>query len=344
MRCPETKNRVLGSVEIVLAGSAVAAGIFVAFAAIWPGVFWVTALLSEFLPQVLIVLLAVMLGLVFLGRWYVFCFCGVLIVASGWASSLERAPKVDLYDPDLEFSVRIMQFNTLSSNSDAEGLISVMRAADADVISIVEPSNALIRAMRDDDAMRDTHPFRWIPDTAGAGWSVVLSKHRQRVVSGSSRWPHGTLLGRGRQMVIEDPRGEYLFVQLLPESPRTPSRWRKGNHTVLAVSEAIRSACESEGIPLVAAGDINGSPTGVRGRIMRTYGGVLYTKPRLRIGGTWPERVPAPLRIHIDDVLVGDGVSVLSWNVLQESAGSDHLPVVVELVLPRSSNGSVSAE
>lgn len=314
------------------------------FAALWPGAFWATSLLSELLPQVVILLVGGLVALAAFRRWFSLGICSALIVLIIFGSWLERTPQVRSYDPEREFSVRIMQFNTLSSNEDSESVLRVIRGAEADVVSIIEPSNALIGALRDMDALRDTHPFRWIPETAGAGWSVVLSKHPQRVVSGSSRWPHGTLLGRGRRLVVEDPRGAYVFVQMLPESPRSPARWRKGNQTTRDVCEAIRSVVDAERLPVLVAGDINGSPTGLRGRLLRSRGGVLHTKPRFRVGGTWPARAPGPLRIHIDDVLVGDGVNVLSWDVVPYAAGSDHLPVVVEVVLPRRGDVPASAE
>jgi endonuclease/exonuclease/phosphatase family metal-dependent hydrolase len=48
------------------------------------------------------------------------------------------------------------------------------------------------------------------------------------------------------------------------------------------------------------------------------------------------------LRVAIDDVLVSPGVRVVGWRTLEMETGSDHVPVVAELVLPGSDGGGAS--
>jgi endonuclease/exonuclease/phosphatase family metal-dependent hydrolase len=52
------------------------------------------------------------------------------------------------------------------------------------------------------------------------------------------------------------------------------------------------------------------------------------------MGGTWPSSLPPILRVAIDDVLVSDGIRVASWRTLERETGSDHVPVIAELLIP----------
>jgi endonuclease/exonuclease/phosphatase family metal-dependent hydrolase len=49
-------------------------------------------------------------------------------------------------------------------------------------------------------------------------------------------------------------------------------------------------------------------------------------------GGTWPSLLPPQMRIPIDHVMVGPGLSVVSRRVLPR-LGSDHLPVATEIAV-----------
>ena len=96
------------------------------------------------------------------------------------------------------------------------------------------------------------------------------------------------------------------------------------------------------GWPLVVVGDLNGSPTGWRSRLVRERLGLVRSKPPLLLSGSWPAHFPKPFRVAIDAVLIGPGVSVASWRPLEVQTRSDHVPVVAEISIPARASYSAT--
>ena len=82
-------------------------------------------------------------------------------------------------------------------------------------------------------------------------------------------------------------------------------------------------------------GDLNGSPTGWRSKLLGRLG-LIRSKPALLLSGSWPASLPSMFRVPIDAVLIGPGVSVASWHPLDVVTGSDHVPVIAEISIPAS--------
>jgi endonuclease/exonuclease/phosphatase (EEP) superfamily protein YafD len=76
-------------------------------------------------------------------------------------------------------------------------------------------------------------------------------------------------------------------------------------------------------------GDFNGAPWGYVLRTIEARGNVRAVSGP---GGTWPSVLPGQLRIPIDHVMAGPGLSFVSRRVLP-GTGSDHVPVVVEVAV-----------
>lgn len=76
-------------------------------------------------------------------------------------------------------------------------------------------------------------------------------------------------------------------------------------------------------------GDFNAAPWGYVVRTIEERGCVAAATGA---GGTWPSLLPPQMRIPIDHVMVGPGLSVVSRRVLPR-IGSDHLPVATEIAV-----------
>ena len=76
-------------------------------------------------------------------------------------------------------------------------------------------------------------------------------------------------------------------------------------------------------------GDFNGATWGHIVRTIEARGGV---KAATGAGGTWPSLFPPQMRIPIDHIIVGPGLSFVSRHVLP-AAGSDHSPVLGEVAV-----------
>jgi endonuclease/exonuclease/phosphatase (EEP) superfamily protein YafD len=80
-------------------------------------------------------------------------------------------------------------------------------------------------------------------------------------------------------------------------------------------------------------GDFNAAPWT---RIVQTIAERAGLQALTGAGGTWPSRLPPQLRLPIDNMLVGPGLSFVSRRVLPR-LGSDHLPVLAEIAVTDAS-------
>jgi endonuclease/exonuclease/phosphatase (EEP) superfamily protein YafD len=76
-------------------------------------------------------------------------------------------------------------------------------------------------------------------------------------------------------------------------------------------------------------GDFNAAPWGYVVRTIERRGSV---RAATGAAGTWPSVLPGQLRIPIDHIMAGPGLSFVSREVLP-SAGSDHRPVAAEIAV-----------
>jgi len=96
-----------------------------------------------------------------------------------------------------------------------------------------------------------------------------------------------------------------------------------------AAEWAARGA-EATGGRAVVAGDLNATPWSPIFHRVLDLGRLRDSREGFGLHRTWPSGIHALLRIPIDHVLVGEGVTVLRREV-GPHIGSDHRPVIVDL-------------
>jgi endonuclease/exonuclease/phosphatase (EEP) superfamily protein YafD len=125
---------------------------------------------------------------------------------------------------------------------------------------------------------------------------------------------------------LSGPRGDIrvLGVHLLPP---TTARWFDARNAQL---DTLAALALSSTTPLIVAGDFNLSPYSAYFRRWIGASGLSDTVAGQGLDFTWPGGFP-PLGISIDHAFVSDDFSVLTRQRL-ERFGSDHLPVLIELI------------
>lgn len=226
--------------------------------------------------------------------------------------------------------LRILAVNPYIGNADP-GLLEGLRraAAAADVVVVCELERPTIeRPILDDPALRARFPYRVRADDV-----VVLSRHpleelRRDDMGGAGAGDEVTLLRVGA------PR-PFLFVGAHAKAPLDRSARRRHAALFAWAAERFRSS-RGDGVPLVMAGDLNAA------RWQPSLASLLAAGARdaHELAGrpfavTWPTRVgglPAIPFLHLDHVLVNDGVAVRSVRDV-DMPGSDHQSVLAELVV-----------
>ncbi|GAB2177868.1 endonuclease/exonuclease/phosphatase family protein [Dongia sp. agr-C8] len=106
-----------------------------------------------------------------------------------------------------------------------------------------------------------------------------------------------------------------------PLLPKTPRLWQSMQMAVLA------DYAKSLGRDQIVMGDFNSVPWSDVQVAFRAATGLDNRGP---LAATWPTRLPPPLRVPIDTVFVGGGLTLRNLHPGPD-LGSDHLPIVAEI-------------
>jgi len=267
-----------------------------------------------------------------------------LALAMTGVISAPRAGRADA-PPDGARVVRVLTMNAYAWSRDPSGLLALLESTDADVVTIFEPPLEMLQGMRTSPTLQSKFPHRHLPDHAEAGSRVMLSRWPAERVRRRDLEPEGAEAAHlwryhGRSWRIEAP-SPFVLSMIHPESPRTRVRWAQGNEDIAMIADAAERMLAPLGSPIVVAGDFNSTPTGWRSRELTRLTGLRRSKAWWTPAGTWPAWSFWPARVAIDDVMVSEGVGVIDWRPQSQPPSgkrgvrnSDHVPVMVELLLP----------
>lgn len=307
-------------VPLMLAATVIVVASLLPFGARWS---WILEQFSQFRVQYLAsaLVLFVLLALVRRPRW---CAALALAIAINFVAvidylpTLGRGPTRDVAAADR--AIRVMSVNLSQRNFSVEELLEIIRAESPDLLLLVELTPRSVERLA---ALDELYPYRLkapAPDPFGLG---LLSRYDLGAAE---------VIQLGATMAIRAPlttaAGSFVFIGVHLLSPIQRSHALERNAQLLKLA-TLRAGISA---PVVVAGDFNISPyspffadwldaTGLRDP-GATRG------PRF----TWPTFLPI-LGIPIDHCVVSQQIRVNDFRRLP-SFGSDHYPLLTELVLP----------
>jgi endonuclease/exonuclease/phosphatase (EEP) superfamily protein YafD len=215
-------------------------------------------------------------------------------------------------------TIRILTFNMYRDNPRKPDAVRWMLDLDPDILVLEEAQPEWQAALRE---LRARYPYRY--DCLGfGGCDVVMLSKRP--------WTQGH--------TVADANAGFFFpiaetataagpLQIAGTHFNRPFTSDGSLKTQMAQAALIQANLAVGAMPTLLMGDFNS----VRwGRVIRSIeaGTGLAALPGLE--GTWPAYLPWPLRLPIDQVLVGPDVHVVRRQVLH-APGSDHRPVLVTI-------------
>lgn len=281
---------------------------------------WVD-ILAQFTAPALIGATLICLVALALRLWPVAAAGGVvlgLIVIAGlpqWAPARGQ--------PEPGASVVTLYFaNLYMGNDDVAAISRSIAEADADIVVLVEMSDAA--AERIDDLLAD-YPHRAIevrPSGRLGDRITIASRHPLT--------PHAPVESEAPHVAatVQTSLGpiDVLGVHLTRPWPYQ-FQWAQIRQ-VMDLTALVNDAAH----PVVMAGDFNSVSSARIGRQIRTDMGL---SPAPGWPGTWPAQTPAPLAITIDQIYHGPSLALLDRR-LGRRTGSDHRPVIVRLTRART--------
>jgi endonuclease/exonuclease/phosphatase (EEP) superfamily protein YafD len=215
----------------------------------------------------------------------------------------------------------IMSFNVLALNSDHAAVIDRINDLDPDIVAIQEYANDWHFAL---DSLTAKYPYT-VREPRWHGFGIaVFSKYplaNTQIIQLSPRRTDNPSVVT--EITVGDQRCHLGVVHLL--SPVNRYRMEIRNEQIVALAESVTKIER----PLIVVGDCNCTPWSpflqdfIRGTSLRD------SRQGFGILGSWPAD-SWPMRIPIDHVFVSPEIHVHDRRV-EQSAGSDHCPILVEI-------------
>lgn len=216
--------------------------------------------------------------------------------------------------------VRILALNVHTSNSQHDLVRRLIQDVDADVIALLEVDQ------------------RWLDALA-----PTLASYRGRVEQarsdnfGIALYARGELAGEIRLLGSQLPSVVAVVavgaarIDVVVTHPLPPVS-SDAQDALVAQLDAIASVAARLAAPVVVIGDLNATPWSRPFVRLTEAAGLCDSRAGFGLQATFPAS-SAILRIPIDHVLTSCDVGVRARRV-ERDVGSDHLPVVVDLVVP----------
>ena len=305
---------------------------------------WPWAVLNSF-PALLFLPLLMVLALAAVTRrravWLAATLPVILWLALfGWRY-LPRRPDAEAMGAEL----RVMAFNVLVTNANADAIAAAITAGQPDLIAFAELGARMDGKLA--ERLADTYPFRTVHRLPGANFGSGIY----------SRWPLDDLgslkTGLGLRSAVADihtPEGKVRFVALHPRSTwldtssldaaeaSIEENFRGREAQLVAV---CRYLDEWGDHPIILAGDFNTSEFSDAYRCVAQRLGDSYREVGWGPGHTWPAQqtkhiqsrwleLLAPVT-RIDYVFHSRHWNAVEAEVLKMDTGSDHRPIVATL-------------
>lgn len=275
---------------------------------------WGFELLSHFRAQY------VVLALLLLAVAIRFCrhLLALPLAAATGLNGWPLLPYLPSTAPDLSGrQIDVLNVNVNSNNTNHADIVDAIRAADSDLVSIVELTPALDEALH---VFADVYPYRFSAPATGNFGIGILSQYP--LIEPAS---FSTVQTKAIDTIVELPTGPLRFfaVHLLP--PKTPTMTRARN---LQLDELAEYASGTED-SLLVCGDFNLTPYSPRFDKFVENTELRDVRRGRGLSFTWPTFMPL-LGIPIDHCLIRGPMQVESVERM-DRIGSDHYPVHVSL-------------
>ncbi|HEY4238186.1 MAG TPA: endonuclease/exonuclease/phosphatase family protein [Kofleriaceae bacterium] len=213
--------------------------------------------------------------------------------------------------------LRVLMLNVHTESSSFADVRQLIADVNPDVVGLVEVDQ------------------RWIAGVAPAvaGYAGRLERPRGDNF-GVALYTRAPLTGAidyfgGELPVAVGAASGVTFVLLHPLPPMTSAAIDQARDEMDAVATRVRSLAG----PVVLLGDLNATPWSRPYRHFLAASGLCDSRAGFGWESTWPAGA-GPLRIPLDHLWASCSVGVAA-RVVERDVGSDHLPVVVDLVVPR---------
>ncbi len=309
--------------RIAAAGAAGCAAAALLGRADWP---WPLEVVSHFQVQLLVAALgcAVILGAMRRWLWLAVALAGVAPAAAAVLPYWTPGPAAYAASPARAAGeIRIVLSNVLASNPDHDRVRRFVEDSGGDILVMQEFDGRWQHHLA---GLKNRYPYSVATHPSDPMGMAVYS----RIPIESHTAPALGASGRPTFVVKLNRDGrDFTLVCTHPRQPLPPEGFAQRNDQLEQVGEILAGLSG----PVVLVGDLNTTMWSPCFSRLCAAGRLESARRGRGVLASWPAFLPPVLRVPIDHVLVGPGVAVTACR-LGPRVGSDHLPVIVDVVVP----------
>jgi vancomycin resistance protein VanJ len=230
--------------------------------------------------------------------------------------------------------LRVMTFNINFNNHNVEGVAELIAMEQPDIIAFQEMTEVFATVLH--DKIGEAYPYQSI-DHSWALKMIIMSRYP---IEAQPKHPDAV---RAQHALISTPSGPVMMWNVHP-NPAVSSGWEAQRALLALVAQDVAE----EERPVIVLGDFNSTDQSENYRLIANHLSDVHWTVGQGFGFTFPDFSGAiepdqpwyiqtmlqvrPL-VKIDHIFVSQHFTPRSTYVVSQSYGSDHLPVVAELIM-----------
>jgi len=306
-------------VMLVAAGLVLATG-FALGARLW----WAFDLFSHFRPQYVVAALILLVAALAMRNWPAATVLAMVALVHGWAIKdlwLGGTASAATGGANL----RLVSANVWAVNPTPEAALQLVRAADPDVVVLVDARRRRWRPVLSE--LGTLYPYR-APSGWHAGAPVILLSRHPIVAEEVVQPPRGRRPYLMAELAVGGQPLVVVGVHPSSPSPTEPGHSRRRNREL----DHIAAVVSGTDRPVIVAGDFNTTPWSPHFQDLVAAGGLRNAAAGHGYLATWPTWF-WPALIPIDHVLLKGQLAATTVR-RGPPIGSDHYPLIADLRLP----------
>ncbi len=291
----------------------------------WPGdSFWPVRLVNYLMPWLLVGLLPGLVAALLARRKWLAMTLVIPVAMIGLAFAPLFLPRTNPALAENQ-NIRVMSFNMWAGNKDLTAIDNLLHEIQPDVLLLQEVTAGMATGIqRIAPTLYPDGQYHWAyePDIGQA----ILSRYPLSPIS------HSFEKGRVQKAIMHTDSGPVAVWNVHPSQP-LPYYWQYNQ------LRNLTGEIEAETLPLIVAGDFNTTDQSETYHMVNQYlknahwdagwgFGFSFPAPTRRFGG----KVSFPSMVRIDHIFYSDHFYAHHARTLADSGGSDHRPVIADLI------------
>ncbi|MCP4708998.1 MAG: endonuclease/exonuclease/phosphatase family protein [Planctomycetes bacterium] len=290
--------------------------------------FMIFELTSHFRMQYFIILFLAAAVYCLEKKWILYALAMVFLTANAFVVLPWYIPEKNINPPPAGESVHLLFSNVFTSNDNYSSLIDLIEQESPDIIVLQEVDNRWVQALKKLAEKYPDHEFHPRRDNFGIAVLSRIPLQNMEIKSFTEEEiPHSIVAN------VQLEHSTFKLIATHPVPPATPKYFARRNEQLTNIAQYVTD----QNTPCVIVGDLNLTMWSCYHDNLLSQTGLKNARQGFGIKPTWPTTLP-PFYVPLDHCLCPSDMIVKDFGTTSR-IGSDHLPFIVDLLIPFKDQG-----